>query len=63
MLAVRKLADHRDNPTSLYHGQRILAYHEWVGDDNRWHAQVVLADGANVFLDEPEYRATTSPRP
>jgi len=58
MLAIRKRADHRDNPTSLYHGQRILACHLRVGDDNRWHAQVVLADRSYVFLEEPEYKAS-----
>jgi hypothetical protein len=55
MLAVRELADKRMLPTSLYWGERITGYREWMGTDpRRWHAQVVLADGTRVFLDELE---------
>jgi hypothetical protein len=54
MLAVRELADKRMLPTSLFWGERIIGYREWKGGDSRWHAQVVLADGTRVFLDEME---------
>jgi len=36
----------------LYRGQRIIGYREIMGGDNHWHAQVVLADGTRVYLDE-----------
>jgi hypothetical protein len=54
MLAVRELADKRMLPTSLFWGERIIGYRESMGGDSRWHAQVVLADGTRVFLDEME---------
>jgi|GEM_PF-890968 len=54
MLAVRDLADKRMLPTSLFWGQKIIGYRESRGGDNPWHAQVALADGSRVFLDEPE---------
>jgi len=43
-------------PTSLYRGQRIIGYRESMGGDNHWHAQVVLADGSRIFLDESDKR-------
>jgi hypothetical protein len=45
-------ADHRLLASSPYRRQRIIGYRESRGGDSRWHAQVVLADGAWVFLDE-----------
>ena len=35
-------------------GQRILGYRESMGGDHRWHAQVVLADGSRVYLNESD---------
>jgi hypothetical protein len=52
MLRVRTLADRRILKSSLYRGQCILGYRESLGGDHRWHAQVVLADGSRVFLNE-----------
>jgi hypothetical protein len=52
MLRVRKLADRRMLAISLYRGQRIIGYRESMDGDNRWHAQVVLAGGSRVYLDE-----------
>lgn len=54
MLRVRGLDDRRMLASSLYRGQRIIGYRESVGGDHHWHAQVVLADGTRVFLDEPK---------
>jgi len=54
MLRVRSLADRRMLATSLYRNQRITGYRESRGGDNRWHAQVVLADGSRVYLDETD---------
>ena len=54
MLRVRDLADRRMLASSLYRGQRIIGYRESRGGDNRWHAQVVLADGSRVYLDETD---------
>jgi galactosyl transferase GMA12/MNN10 family len=54
MLAVRDFADKRMLPTSLFWGERIIGYRESMGGDSRWHAQLVLAKGRRVFLDEPE---------
>jgi hypothetical protein len=54
MLAVRELAETRMLPTSLFWGERIIGYRESMGGDSRWHAQVALADGTRVFLDEME---------
>ena len=52
MLRVRKLADRRMLASSLYRGQCIIGYRKSMGGDNRWHAQVVLAGGSRVDLDE-----------
>ncbi len=52
MLAVRELAEKRMLPTSLFWGERIIGYRESKGGDHHWHAQVVLANGTRVFLDE-----------
>ena len=54
MLAVRALAEKRMLPTSLFWGERIIDYRESIGSDNKWHAQVVLEDLTQVFLDEPD---------
>jgi hypothetical protein len=54
MLAVRELADKRLLPTALYWGERIIGYQESLGGDSRWHAQVALANGTRVLLDEPQ---------
>jgi hypothetical protein len=51
-LAERELAEKRLLPTLLFWGERIIGYREVMGSDNRWHAQVVLANGTRVFLDE-----------
>jgi hypothetical protein len=53
MLAVRDLAEKRLLPTSLFWGERISGYRETLDGDRRWHAQVALANGTRVFLDEP----------
>ena len=54
VLQLRALADRRDKPTARYWGERITGWREWMGDDNRWHAQLVLEDGTQVYFDEPE---------
>jgi len=54
MLRVRTLADRRILKSSLYRGQRILGYRESMGGDHRWHAQVVLADGSRVYVNESD---------
>ena len=36
----------------FYRGQCIIGYRKSMGGDNRWHAQVVLAGGSSVDLDE-----------
>jgi hypothetical protein len=54
MLAARALADRRMMPDAFYHGRKIIGCREAMGGDNRWHAQVILAYGTRVFLDEPE---------
>jgi hypothetical protein len=51
-LAERELAEKRLLPTSLFWGERIIGYRESRGADHHWHAQVALANGARVFLDE-----------
>jgi galactosyl transferase GMA12/MNN10 family len=51
-LAERELAEKRMLPTSLFWGERIIGYRESRGADHHWHAQVVLADGTRVHLDE-----------
>jgi len=52
MLRVRGLADRRMEASSLYRGQKIIGYRESIGGDHLWHAQVVLADGTRVYLNE-----------
>jgi hypothetical protein len=54
ILQVRTLADRRILKSSLYHGQRILGNRERTGGDHRYHAQVVLADGSRVHLNESD---------
>jgi hypothetical protein len=54
MLTVRALADRRMMADALYMGRRIIGYREAMGGDKRWHAQVALADGLRVMLDELE---------
>jgi hypothetical protein len=56
MLDVRWKADNRDQPESLYHGQRIIGYSEFhtgsLGMGGHWRAIVVLADGTRIEIDE-----------
>jgi hypothetical protein len=54
MLEVQRKADARDQPGSLFMGERILMYHDWMGTDNRWHGVAVLADGTRVVLRQRE---------
>jgi hypothetical protein len=37
----------------------IVGYRENSGGDHRWHAQVVLANGSQVFVDVEETSAPT----
>jgi hypothetical protein len=59
MLAVRTLAEKRLLPTSLFWGERISGYRESLDGDRRWHAQVDLANGTRVLLDEPQKERAT----
>ena len=54
MLAIRWLADHREQPGARYHGQRISDYSEWKANDGGggWRAVLVLADGEHLELVE-----------
>jgi hypothetical protein len=54
MLAIRWMADHREQPGARYHGQRISGYSEWKTNDSGggWRAVLVLADGEHLELVE-----------
>jgi hypothetical protein len=60
MLDIRWKADHRDQPGSLYCGQRIIGYSEWksssLGMPSHWLGVVVLADGTRLEIVEERGR-------
>jgi hypothetical protein len=54
MLAIRWMANHREQPGARYRGQRISGYSEWKANvsGGEWHAVPVLADGEQLELVE-----------
>jgi hypothetical protein len=58
MLELQWKADNRDQPDSLYPGQRIVGSRMWRGGSlympGPWNAVVMLADGTRVEIVEAE---------
>jgi hypothetical protein len=56
MLELQWLADNRDQPGSLFLGQRIIGWRMWKGGSlhmpGPWNAVIVLADGTRVEISE-----------
>jgi len=56
LLAIRQLADTREQPGSTYRGQRIIDFSMWKTGDvargGRWRAVTVLADKTRLELVE-----------
>jgi hypothetical protein len=56
MLDLRDKADTRDQPGSLYRGQRIVGWSMWktgtLGTYGLWRAVIVLADGTRLEIVE-----------
>jgi hypothetical protein len=68
LLAIRQKADTREQPDSMYRGQRIIDFSMWkTGDASSggiWHAVMVLADKTRLELVEDRmpgsWQATTN---
>jgi hypothetical protein len=56
ILEIRAKADHRDQPGSLFRGQQIVGYREWLEGDvytgALWRGILLLADGTWLELIE-----------
>jgi hypothetical protein len=54
MVELQQQAETPDQPGSLFMGEKVLMYHEWMGTDDHWHGVVMLADGTRVVIEQRE---------
>ena len=54
MLEVQRKAETPDHHGSLFMGEKILTYHEWMGTDDHWRGALMLADGTRVVIEQRE---------